>query len=141
MRSPKKAPRWAASNIRDIRTFGLTLEGIHKKGVMDKLEIFLYHFLILSVSISTAITFIGLPALLCHLAVKNLLDKGIDVILIGGFFSIIIVIYSSVIEFILKYKSNKKPIIENVLYICANVGSVLLVISMGLFVILLLSEP
>jgi hypothetical protein len=75
------------------------------------------------------------------LAVKGLLDKGMDVILMAGFFSIMIIIYLSVVEFIIKYQSDRKSVIENILYICANVGSVLLVISIGLFVILLLSEP
>ncbi len=109
--------------------------------MINKFENFLHYFLIFFMAILTSMIFVGVPVLLCFLAISELSKKGLNVIFIAGLFSAIVIIYFVVVEFIMKSHGNKRPIIEQILHLCAEIGSILLIIAIGLFIILFLVGP
>jgi len=108
--------------------------------MIENLEKYLYYFLIYFMAVMTSMAFIGIPAMLCYFNISQLLGKGIDVLLIAGIFSAITIIYFGVVEFITRRSmDNRKSILEKMLHICATVGSILLINSIGWLIIILLA--
>ena len=104
--------------------------------MIKKVEKYLNHFLVASMTLLTSIILVGIPAILFYLIMREFLNKGRDLLLIAGLLSVITLIYFGIVHFKTKTFSNYgSPTTPKLLRHCAKVGSMLLYISLGLIFI------